>query len=81
MTVGLEAGGAPPRYAEAVEAVETALARLDGAGVGRDAQATALIAALLPRLIALHGPHAVASVLGNLAAAVAELAGPPAGRA
>lgn len=79
--MGPALGGAPPRYEEAVEGVEAALQRLDRAGVGREAQATALIAALLPRLIALHGPHAVASVLGNLAAAVAELAGPPAGRA
>lgn len=71
----------PPRFAEAVEALERALLALDAEGIGREAQAAALIAALLPRLVALHGPHAVASVLGNLAAAVAELAGPPAGSA
>ncbi|WP_114375139.1 hypothetical protein [Elioraea thermophila] len=73
-------GPPPPRFAEAVEAIERALIALDAAGVGREAQAAALLAALLPRLVALHGPHAVAAVFGRLASAVAEQAGTP-GRA
>lgn len=69
------AGPPPPRFAEAVEAIERALIALDVAGVGREAQAAALLAAVLPRLVALHGPHAVAAVFGRLAAAVADHAG------
>jgi len=74
-------GPAPPRFAEAVEAVERTLVTLDSDGVGREAQAAALLAALLPRLVALHGPHAVASVFGRLAAALAEHSGSRGGRA
>ncbi len=74
------AGPPPPRFAEAVEAIERALVCLEEGGVGREAQAAALLAALLPRLVALHGPHAVAAVFGRLAAAIADHAS-PSGRA
>lgn len=69
------AGPAPPRFAEAVEAIERALVGLEDRGVGCEAQTAALLAVLLPRLVALHGPHAVAAVFGRLAAAVADHAG------
>lgn len=65
----------PPRFPEAVEAIERALIALDSEGVPREAQAAALLAALLPRLAVLHGPQAMAAVFGRLAAAIADHAG------
>lgn len=70
-----DSGQPPPRFAEAVETIERALVGLEADGVAREAQAAALLAALLPRLVALHGPHAVAAVFDRLAAAIADHAG------
>ena len=67
----------PPRFAEAVEIVRTAIRECESRGLPTDSVLAALMTELLPRLIAAYGPHGVAGVFGHLAGKIGAGGAPP----
>ena len=57
----------PPRLADALAEVRTAIVRCDEAGIPRDSVLAALMTELMPRLVEAYGPNGAASMLSQLA--------------
>ncbi len=67
----------PPRFADALAEVRAAIARCEEARISRDTVLAALMTEFLPRLVEVHGPRGVASVLEQLAQEITNSGGPP----
>ena len=67
----------PPRFADAVAEVRSAIARCDDAGIPRDTVLAALMTELMPRLVEAYGSNGVASALSELAREILASGSPP----
>ena len=67
----------PPRLADALAEVRTAIVRCDEAGIPRDSVLAALMTELMPRLVEAYGPNGAASMLSQLARELSTLGGGP----
>ena len=57
----------PPRLADALSEMRTAIERCDEAGIPGDTVLAALMTELMPRLVETYGPNGAASMLRQLA--------------
>ena len=67
----------PPRLADALAEVRTAIVRCDEAGIPRDSVLAALMTELMPRLVEAYGPNGAASMLSQLARELSTSGGGP----
>ena len=69
----------PPRLADALAEVRTAIERCNEAAIPSDTVLAALMTELLPRLVEAYGPSGAASMLRQLAHEISTSGGPPSG--